>query len=254
MTKRILSVSLLAVICFTAIFSCKKTPQSNEDATRNYFPLTLGKYVTYSVDSVYYHDNPCVQYERKLQMKYAISDTFTDKKKRLSYIMDVFSRPYDGGDWKQTSVILITPTPAPLATINSPAMVNLLYTQDQTQYIKLMFPIANGFSWAGNQYANVGDSAFMYLKNWSYTYQNMGLSYFNGLLNFDKTVTVMEDDESVNYPDVNGGVPSYRTFAKEVYAYNVGMIYKEWEHWTYKPNNAQCLNGYRVVMQAIDHN
>ena len=47
---------------------------------------------------------------------------------------------------------------------------------------------------------------------------------------------------------------SYRTYAKEVYAYNVGMIYKEWTHWTYKPNHAQCVNGYSVIMRAIDYN
>lgn len=254
MTKRILSVLLLAVIGFTAFHSCKKTPQSNTDATLNYFPLTAGKYVTYAVDSVYYHDDPCVQYEIRSQIKYSVTDTFTDSKKRLSYILDVFSRPYDGGDWHQTSVILLTPAPAPLATTSSPVMTNLLYSQDGTQYIKLVFPIANGFSWQGNQYAQVQDTNFAYLKNWSYTYQNMGHSYNNGSLNFDNTVTVLEDDESVNYPNFDSAVSSYRTYAKEVYAYNVGMIYKEWEHWTYKPSHAQCLNGYRVVMTAIDHN
>jgi hypothetical protein len=70
---------------------------------------------------------------------------------------------------------------------------------------------------------------------------------------------VLEDDESVNYPGVDTGIGGYRTYAKEVYAYNVGMIYKEWTHYTYNANNFEglsdsCWNGYRVTMTAVDYN
>lgn len=259
MTKRILSIFLLAIACFAFVSSCKKTPINNTDPTLNYFPLTLGKYVTYSVDSIYYHSNPCVTLETRCQLRYAITDTYTDfTKKRLSYIMDVYYRPYDGGDWIQQSVILLSTTPTPVFNTATPATTSLLYTQDRTQYVKLIFPIKNGYNWQGNQYAQVSDSAFMYLKNWTYTYQNMGLSYNDGNINFSNTVTVLEDDENVNYPMVDSLQPSYRTYAKEVYALNVGMIYKEWTHYTYSTattlDTGHCVQGYTVIMKAIDHN
>jgi hypothetical protein len=158
--------------------------------------------------------------------------------------MDIYYRPYDGSDWTRSRVIILTPT------ANS-----LLYTQDQTQYIKLMFPIAEGFTWQGNQYAEVQDRLFSYLNNWNYTYQNYHLSYFNGLVNFDNTVTCLEDDENQNFQNVDSIVAGYRTYAKEVYAYNVGMIYKEWTHYTWglpAANNDRF--GYSVIMRAIDHN
>ena len=243
MNKKILSGLSVVAICFVALFSCKKVNNSNTDPTRNYFPLTFGKYITYAVDSVYYIDS--ARYEIKSQLKYTITDTFTDSKKKLNYIMNVYYRPYDGAIWQNNSVIFLQPT-----------ATGLLCFQDQNEYIKLMFPIANSFSWLGNQYVNVADPDLAYFANWNYTYSNLHLSYFNGIVNFDNTVTCNEDDESNNYLYVDSQVNSSRTYAKEVYAYNVGMIYKEWTHWDHYVTIpvAPYKNGYTVIMQAIDYN
>lgn len=240
MIKKILPILLLVAMPLVALFSCRKVSTSTADVTRGYFPLQLGKYVTYAVDSVYYFGEFGVKEEIKSQMKYSITDTFTDQQHRLSYIMNVYSRPYDGANWHAISVILITPTD------NS-----LLYTQDGVQYIKLMFPISNGVSWPGNQNAQWQDTTWAYLKDWNYTYQNYHLSYFDGYENFDNTVSVLEDNEHVNYQNVDSAVSGYDTYAKEVYAYNVGMIYKEWSHTTWVDSSVN-KSGYSVIMQAID--
>lgn len=243
MTKKIFTFLLLVAISSAAVFSCKKSPNSTADATLNYFPLTFGKYVTYAVDSVYYFDTSCERITVKSQMKYAITDTFTDKKKRKSYIMDVYSRPYDGAVWKPINVIFITPT-----------TTGLLYIQDNAEYVKMVFPVENGSTWKGNKNVMVQDSIYSYLNDWNYMYQNVKLSYNTGYVNFDNTVTVMQHNLSVNYPDVDSAVNAANTYAKEVYAYNVGMVYKEWTHTTYRADTTKCLKGYSVVMRAIDHN
>ncbi len=261
MYKKILSGVLLVAICFAA-FSCKKSKQNTSDPTLNYFPIKLGHYVTYEVDSVYFFGtgsnyfgiDTCARYEIKSQIKYSIDDTFRDADNRLSYIMDVYSRPYPGGYWEPNSVILITPTQTPILDLTAPVTQSLLYTQDRTQYVKLIFPISNGYVWKGNKYAQVNDATFSYLKNWNYRYQDYHLSYFNGRVNFDNTVSVLENNENVNYTNVDSGVAGYRTFAKEVYAYNVGMVYKEWTHYTWNANNASCWNGFTVIMRAIEYN
>lgn len=249
MTKKILSILLLVAICITAFVSCRKTTNSKIDGSLNYFPLIPGKSVTYAVDSIYFNDTDCTKREVKTQQKYVITDTFTDKKKRASYILNVFSRPYEGADWHPINVIYVTPTAE-----------GLLYAQDNAQYIKMVFPVANGLTWKGNKNIETNDSMFSYLNGWNYTYQNLYTSYNTGYINFNNTVTVMEDDESVNYPGFDSIVHAYRTYAKEVYAFNVGMVYKEWTHWTYRPygpgrpHSNECVNGYTVVMRAIDHN
>ena len=242
MIKKILTILLLVAMPLVALFSCRKMNTNTGDLTRNYFPLQYGKYVTYAVDSVYYYGSAGVKQEVKSQMKYTITDTFRDQKKRVSYIMDVYSRPYDGADWHALRVILVTPTS------NS-----LLYSQDGVQYIKMMFPISEGLSWPGNQNAQLNDPVFAYLKDWNYMYKNYHLSYFDGFVNFDNTVSILEDNEHVNYQNVDSALAGYDTYAKEVYAYNVGMIYKEWTHTTWI-DSSQNKSGYSVIMQAIDHN
>jgi hypothetical protein len=261
MIKKIISVSLVVALCSAAMFSCRKSNNSNEDITRNYFPLQFGKSVTYNVDSTVYTDGILVydilsatwkidtagvKYNKKSQLKYVVTDTFTDRrnfKPVLSYIIDVFYRPYNGSNWKMANTITVTPT------TNS-----LLYDQDQNQYVKLMFPITEGTSWDGNRLIDLNDPDKVYYRNWDYTYQNVHQSYNNSLVNYDNTVTVQETDQSVNYPSFDSLVAAYRTYAKEVYAYNVGMVYKEWTHWTYSPNNTRHVIGYSVIMRAIDNN
>jgi len=251
MSKRFLTGLLLAAVCVASLYSCKKLNKSTEDYTRNYFPLTFGRYITYAVDSIKYTKVPLglggaftgVRTEIKSQMKYAVTDTFTDKKKKLNYIMNIYERPYDGAIWQQTGVILLQPTAD-----------GLLYTQDQNTYIKMMFPVKDGLAWLGNKFVETGDPEKAYFKDWTYKYRDYHRNYFNGYINFDNTVTCIEQDESSSYLDVDSSTASYRTFAKEVYAYNVGMIYKEWTHWTHDADTTQIKNGYTVIMQAIDHN
>ena len=276
MSKKIILILFIAIFCLTTFFSCKKTAVVTGDQTHNYFPIKLGNYITYNVDSTIYvagvqYDSVgivggivvydtvqiCNQLETKTQIKYAITDTFRDTKNRLSYIMDVYTRPDDGALWYQARVILLTPADIILTTTAPPpgtATSSLLYTQDGVQFIKMVYPIQQGLSWAGNANINVNDPAFSYFKNWNYTYQNVDKSFNNGMVNYEKTVTVLEDNESVNYPQLDSAVYAYRIYSKAVYAYNVGMIYKEWTHWTYLPYNAKCVNGFTVVMRAVDHN
>jgi hypothetical protein len=246
MTKKFLTLFLLVAGSVVFFASCKKNDDGIADPTRNYFPLTFGKYVTYEVDSIYYDEDLCTQYRIKSQLKYVVTDTFTDRRtlnNRLWYILDVFSRPYDGALWRPHSVVLLNPT------TNS-----LDWAQNQVKYVKMMFPIKEGMKWAGNKYAPVNDAQFSFLQNWNYEYKNVQQSYNTNYLNFDNTVTVLENDESVNYPDVDTGVAAHRIYSKSVYAYNVGLVYRELTYTTYKAYNAQCLNGYSVVMRAIDHN
>jgi len=246
MTKKIFAFFLLTTISTLSFVSCKKHKDEVADPTRNYFPLIFGKSVTFAVDSIYYDETTCSQYHVKSQMKYVITDTFTDRKNftyKLSYILDVFTRPYEGAVWKPTSVILVNPT-----------ATGLFWTQDNVKYNKMIFPITEGLTWKGNSNAPVNDTDYSFLKDWTYAYHDVHKSYNTGYVNFDNTVTVIENDESVNYPAIDSGVAAMRTFSKAVYAYNVGLVYRELTHWTYRANNSQCVNGYSVMMQAIDHN
>ncbi len=255
MAKNILKFLWLPLIGIIGLFSCVKTTNKNIDYTRNYFPLVMGKYVTYDVDSIYYGtgydttltgavETSCIQYEIKSQMKYAITDTTRGLDDSLIYMMSIYYRHFDGDIWQKEGNVLYVRSSGD----------SLVVTQDGNKYLKLRFPIVNGMSWPGNEMVNVNLPQNYYLNNWFYTYSYKGLSYNNDLHKYDNTVTVLEADESSNYPYVDTAVEAYRTYAKEVYAYNVGMVYKEWTHIAYSAATAHCPNGYTVIMKAVDHN
>jgi len=260
MNNKILSYLLLSAIFIASFFSCKKVNNSTTDPTLNYFPLILrptnAHYVTYNVDSIYYDSSTCSRYEIKSMIKYAITDTVRNANDQLTYLMNVYTSPYPGGFWTPSSVIEITLAETTVTNLLEPTTTSLFYVQDQTNYVKLMFPIKNGYTWQGNQNANINIHSSAYLANWNYSYRNMGLSYFNNQIEFANTVTVLEDSESVNNTGVDTGTAGYFTYAKEVYAYNVGMIYKQWTHYTWGPGGLtdSCWNGYSVTMEAVDYN
>lgn len=257
MTKKIILGILTIGVCLTAFYSCRKNSTTTGDKTLNYFPLQLGKYVSYNVDSILYDTTTCTQLETRTQLKYAIDDTFRDSKQRLSYIMDVYSRPHDGANWQKARVILLTPDVIAQLTTSPPPgtpTTSLLYSEVGTQFIKLEFPIIEGNTWKGNSLVQVNDADYAYFYNWNYVYQDYYKQFNTGYSVFDNTVTVLENNESVYNPALDTTQYAYRTYAKEVYAYNVGMVYKEWTHYIYHPNHSTCVAGYSVVMRAYDHN
>jgi hypothetical protein len=248
MTKRFLPFLLLLSILTVVFASCKKETENERfypQATRGYFPLQIGRYVVYDVDSVIWNDFDCTRKEHHLNMRYTVADTFTDNQGRPSYRIDVIKRVADTGVWKVSTVMYATPT----ATSIEVVMNNL-------RMEKLIFPVSEGATWFGNRAIDTNVDENKYYGNWLYQYVNFLKPYNNGRLNFDNTISVYHINDSLNNPEVMPAAYAERTFSREVYGYDVGMIYKEFTHWTYDPSNptTACRKGFSVVMRAIDHN
>lgn len=94
----------------------------------------------------------------------------------------------------------------------------------------------------------------MFIAGWNYNYTDYKKSFNQDGVSFDNTVTVNEVDETQNDPETQPTAYAYRTYSKEVYAYNVGLVYRAWTHWVYDPGVKNCRSGSSVIMKAIDHN
>lgn len=235
-----------ALVLTVSFFSaCKKENDESYSGNPNeaYFPIKVGHYVEYDVDSTYWDDLRCLKTVHLHQQRYTITDTFTDNQGRASYRVDVLWRRADSLAWEPNSVFYVTSTPT-----------RLEYVQNNLRFIKLIYPVSDGLQWSGNALVATNDQDLNYFFGWNYKYTNMGQSYNNGLMNFDNTVTVEETDETQNNPDTQPRDYAYRTFGKEVYAYGVGMVYREMIHWIYDPNVVSCRKGYSVIMRATKHN
>jgi hypothetical protein len=245
MNKKFLPAILMFATSI-AFFACKKSNNSangNSDATRQYFPIQKGKHVVYNVDSTVYADSNCTIHTRHCQIMYTIADTFRDANDSLSYLMNVSYRPDQDSLWQKQGVLYVTPTARDIEVSNS-----------NVKFVKLVFPVIDGEKWKGNSFIGINDSANFYYGDWNYTYMNYGQSYNNGVINFGNTLTVLEDDEAKYSTEfATDGAINYRTYAKEVYGYGVGMVYSEWTHWEVTQSST-CKKGYSVVMRAVEYN
>lgn len=249
MTKRFLPVLLVfAVLSIVYMGSCKKETENERfypEATRGYYPLQIGRYVVYDVDSITWNDFDCTRRERHLNMRYSVTDTFTDDAGRASYRIDVHQRVADTGVWRVSTVFYVTPTLNGLETV-----------MNNRRMTKMIFPVNEGKTWFGNRAIDTNDAENRYYGGWLYQYVNFLEPYNNGRLNFENTVTVYQVNDSLNNPEMMPNAYAERTFSREVYGYDVGMVYREFTHWTYDPGTAAtaCRKGFSVVMRATEHN
>lgn len=236
------------------ISSCKKetTTLSELEQGQNFYPLQIGKYVVYDVDSLVYNDLLRATIPSECQLRYNVVDTFRNNAGELSYVINVLYRKEASDEYVPHDVIYATMSDN-----------KLVVTEQNLNFIKLTFPVENGNSWNGNAMIPLGDqdNAQYDDNNWNYVYNNFDQSYNTGVELFQHTVTVNEIDDQLNNPDVDSTVYAFRNYSQEIYAYNVGMIYRERIYWTFQPkapNGQGGGSGYRkgfsVVMKAVAHN
>jgi len=244
MNKKLVPLFLIAAFFSLSFLSCtkEKDTEYKEDRTRAYFPLQFGRYVVYDVDSTRWDDFLKVKTLYQYQMRYTVADTFRDNQFRLSYRIDVHLRKKDNIPWNTHRVIYVTPTPT-----------HLEYVEDNVRFIKLVFPVSNTITWKGNSMIPAGDQDYSYFQDWNYTYANVDKPFNNGIAHFETTATVYQVDDSLNHPETRPNDYAYRIYGKEVYGYDIGMVYREMTYWTYQPTIGY-RSGYSVVMRAVDHN
>jgi hypothetical protein len=253
MKHKFLPFVFLAMVATVSFFSCRKPDaepiQGDENA--RYIPLQKGKYITYNVDSTIWYDTLCVKVVSHSQIMYTIADTFTDNGHK-GYRVETRFRELQSHPWELRDVLYITRTD-----------VNLEWSQSELRFIKMVFPVTDGATWQGNVHIPAADAELNYFNGWSYYYSNVGSPFNAGEVTYPKTVTVNQVDRVENDPETLPMSFGSRTYGKEVFAENIGMVYREYIRWTYDPSASfnhdpnqpdRCRKGTSVVMRAVDHN
>ncbi|MEO8150917.1 MAG: hypothetical protein ABI723_25005 [Bacteroidia bacterium] len=199
--KIVSNILLVAFFCL-AIFSCKK--ENNTEAPNlgyTYFPVDVGHYIIYDVDSAQKSDWDHLETHSQYQIKEVIESVFTDNQGRPTlrierYRKDSLFYP----DW----------------TIYNVWSANLTATtaerfENNIRYIKLIFPIQNGKTWNGNS-MNTDEG-----EDYQYTGSHEHMTINN--LTFDSVSTVLQVDDLSNFV-----TPKYK---EEKYAAGVGLIYRK---------------------------
>ncbi len=225
-----LAYCLLSVVFISAVaVSCdKKTDTYSSDKIDEYFDLQIGKSTRYRLDSLTFTDfgarDTTIYYEAKDVVEAAITDNAGRPGwKVVRYLRDTLGvRP-----WTPTMTYTVTPTRESLEVV-----------EENFRFEKMRLPVTNGYSWKGNKYINLNSTDpnwnYDYLFDWDYTYENAGLPFpiFNGQT-VQNTITVNQVNETLGNPDDDKSY-SEKTYGKEVYAKGIGLVYREFMHYTYQ--------------------
>jgi hypothetical protein len=245
MTKRILSFASVLLI----LAACKK-----ETATlpvwpvSDYFPLEIGKYITYDLDSTVFTNFNQTLTVRHYQAQYRVEDTTTDNPGNKGFIINRYLRSDSTKPWEIDNVFTAFP-----------AAKSVEYVQDNLRFIKLMGPVTNGFSWKGNSYLAYDpyrDYVFAnpaFMEDWNYTYENVNQPMTINSKDFENTITVFEVADSTGNPEVAGTKYAEKTSSVEMYAKGVGLIYKDFIHWEFQGTD-NTFKGFGEKLSIIDHN
>ena len=238
---------LVVVIFFTA---CKKESEEFKTISiSDYATLTVGKYVTYSLDSLVYINFGATEAHRFYEVKYLTADSLTDLLGRKAFRIVRYIRTLPSGTFTPDNTFLAVNTGT-----------SFEFTENNLRYLKLTQPIKNDRTWKGNSAIDVTSvgTDLQYLADWDYTYKDVEQPKKIGTYNLTNTITVNQIDEAVNLPVIPAGQPNQtniasKDFSKEIYAKGIGLVQREFVHFEYQLAFPGYV-GYGIKLVMVDHN
>jgi hypothetical protein len=245
MKKYIPLVSIAVLLLFNG---CKKSTETFSSTTlQDYSPLTVGKYITYQLDSLIYLSfgtrDTTISYEVKFENDADITDNLGRPASRIiRYIRKTAANP-----WVPDATFM---------TVN--ATTSLEFMENNLRYVKLKLPVKDGTTWKGNSYIDTYslNSELKYLDDWDYIYENVGSPATVGTFSLENTLTVNQRDEVIGDP-LDPASYSEVNIGTEKYALGIGLVYRRFFHSEYQPGSPAGYfadGSYGVTLTMIDHN
>jgi len=215
-----LSFILISII-ITTFYACEKDTESPVNMGYNYFPIETANYSIYQVDSIVWDDYNQTIDTFHFVVKLLIDSSFTDNSGRLSYRWKKYLKN-DSSQWVFNTNYTITKSSQRLETI-----------EENMRYIKLIFPVVAGSNW-DSEALNIDDAT-----NAIYSDVDFATSILN--INYDSCAQVIYEEEVNLIQEI---------VHHEIYARDVGMIYRKDIH---KQNKLNFLQGYNVEYKLIEY-
>lgn len=201
MKKLYKTVLLVTLAVFLTLSSCKKdTIDGTIVQGYEYFMTDEGRYNEFAVDSTQWDDFNDTVITYLFDIREVNDSLFLDNSGDTTVRLERLRRDSVTGPWYIKDVWSMKRTATTAEKV-----------EENERFIKLRFPIKEGYTWNGNLY-NTQDP-------WEYKLTNVGQPFTVNGITFAETVTV--EQTGTNDPLIN------KQLGKEVYAKGVGLIYKE---------------------------
>ncbi len=252
-----MNASLKYFLCSLSVllllFACKSKTVLEDfqlDYGYDYFPLEIGKYWEYSVDSILFDTTGMgvVIEETSSFLREEVVDTFRDNKNRLVYTIERFYRPDEMTVWTVQSVSYALLDGTQLEVVDN----NL-------RYIRMVFPLEDGEIWDGNQFIDpttmitIKGELLEIFKGWNYEIESLGEVDVIDNVTYDEVLSITQA-ASENVIELRE--------SSEKYARGIGLIHREM-----RILDTQCISGceglaweskaqkgFTLVQSLIAHN
>ncbi len=215
---------IYTVPLFLVLFagSCKKTSVVILDLGYDYFPVEIGKYVVYDVDSIFIDDPVGISDTFNYQIKEVIAGEYVDNQGDLAQRIERFIRTSDSLPW------VIKDVWASNRLSQSGQRV-----EENVRIIHMTFPVKEAVVWDGNSLNTEQERPF--------TYSDFHVPRSINGMSFDSTAKVITTLEP-NFVDT--------VIDTEIRAKHVGVIFKKLIE-----TNTQTdgTTGFKVTMRALEY-
>ncbi|MFN0215342.1 MAG: hypothetical protein ACKVT2_13885 [Saprospiraceae bacterium] len=182
----------------------------------DYFPLELGKYLTYQLDSIVYDfasDGSTIQHVTRTFANEIVVDTIRDQSGVLLYVIERYELKALNGPWIFKNIITA-----------SRSATQAVRTEDNLRFLKLVFPMNRRSNWDGNIWIDenreieIAGERMRPFINWGYEVDSINVPALVSQFSMDSTLLVTEADDS-NIVE--------RRYSRARYAKHIGLVWKE---------------------------
>lgn len=210
-----LFLSLILVLGLSSCGDKQTIIDIPEDSSPEYFPLEVGKFLIYAMDSIIYDvgNNGTLIDTVQFLLKEEVVDTFVDNAGRVNYRIERSERANEDLPW------LIKDVWVALQTDNTAERV-----EENFRFVKMVFPLKEGITWDGNQFVDkdyivsIEGETLELFKGWESEVLAVDEEAMINGMNFSAVTTISHAD--------NENLIELRRLT-ERYARNVGLIHKE---------------------------
>jgi hypothetical protein len=209
-------VSLCASFCWL-ILSCTSSETTPVDPGFDYLPLVTGRFVLYDVTEQRFSlTAPPVT--STYQLKETVGASYTDVTGQPAFRIQRFRRPNAQSPWQTDS----------LWTARADSRM-AIRTENGADLVKLVFPLVNRSRWNGNQFNQFAED--------TYELRSLNQPFSVGAQTFAETATVFQQNDSTLVSQDK---------RIEVYARQVGLVYKETVQLQFCASNPSCVGKAQI--------
>jgi hypothetical protein len=226
--------------------SDSQTPLDVEpDSSQEFFPLSIGKTLIYSVDSVFYKEDELPDTVR-IFAREVITDTLRDNEGDLLFRIERSERASESDPWQISQILSMKRSNTQAERV-----------ENNQRFISLTFPFRRNAIWDGIGFNSdslqltVRGEVIEIFKDWESRFDEIFVPQMVNSFEFDSTVVVFHAN-SENFIE--------QRFNREVYARGIGLVVKEMAILDSQVSNGERVwpddaeKGFTMRQTLIEHN